>query len=181
MGNCYLILILMLFEMDLQQLFPTKLTLALYVPFLVNFVILKIALPLELVLALYVLPLTFNVNLTFLMAFPLLFFRIVANFFVLIDFLNAFDLAESFVFSLVIVILTVFLVSLQSESLNFIIKFLLPYFAAFRTFGVNVNVAMPLLLVVADPMYFPFNVNVTFFPASGVPLISLSVMLYFPP
>ena len=74
--------------------------------------ILKIALPLELVLALYVLPLTFNVNLTFLMAFPLLFFRIVANFFVLIDFLNAFDLAESFVFSLVIVILTVFLVSL---------------------------------------------------------------------
>ena len=28
---------------------------------------------------------------------------------------------------------------------------------------------------------FPFNVNVTFFPARGVPLISLSVMLYFPP
>ena len=70
---------------------------AVCLPFLVNLVILKVALPLLLVMALYVLPLTFNVTLTLLIALLFIsFFKVIVYFLVLTDFLKDFALAITF-------------------------------------------------------------------------------------
>ena len=74
-------------------MFPLRVITALYVPRLVNLVILNIALPLLFVWALYFLPLTFKVTFTFLIAFPLLFFKLIVYFFTFKYDLNLLDLA----------------------------------------------------------------------------------------
>ena len=74
-------------------MFPLRVITALYVPLLVNLVILNIALPLLFVRALYFLPLTFKVTFTFLIDFPLLFFKLIVYFFTFKYDLNLLDLA----------------------------------------------------------------------------------------
>lgn len=93
----YLTVILTFLLVALYFVSPINLTIALYLPFLVNFVISNIALPLLLVLAEYVLPLTFKVSFTFFIALFLLVLSVVAYFFVFVLTLNVFAEEISFV------------------------------------------------------------------------------------
>jgi len=60
-------------------------------------------------------------------------------------------------------------------------SFLVPAFCAFRIFAVKLIVATPLALVLAEPIFLPFNLNETFLPAIALPFASLRMILYFPP
>ena len=95
----------------LKYLFPAKLTFDLNVPFLVN-LILKVALPLALVLAVNFLFLILRVTLTLLIALPDLDFKVTAYF---LDFtlaLKVFFLAVNLEASLVIFTVAVLLAAL---------------------------------------------------------------------
>ena len=61
------------------------------------------------------------------------------------------------------------------------IRFLVPAFAVFNILAVKEIVAMPFELEVAETIFLPFNINVSFSPAIDFPFISLSVTKYFPP
>ena len=140
----------------LKYLFPVKVTVLLKVPFLVNFLILKVAFPLELVLAVNFLFLILIVTLTPLIALPDLDFRVIAYFLVLDLALNVFFLAVILLASLVTLIVAFAVVALYASSpLNVIVACLEPVAVA-----VNLKVATPLELVFAV-MVFPLKLMVT--------------------
>ena len=86
--NTYLIVILTFLLAFLQCLLPLKVTLAVYLPFFLRFLILNVAFPLALVFALQVLPLTFKVSFTFFIAFPTLFLSVTVYFLTFLDFIG---------------------------------------------------------------------------------------------
>ena len=104
----YLILIFIFLLEDLYILSPLNLIFALNVPFLLNFLILNTALPFLLILALQILPLTFNVS--FLPAFryflpltedPFIVVRVTVILLIFLLALNFLFLALIFVFFLI--------------------------------------------------------------------------------
>ena len=89
---------------------------------MLSLVILKVALPLELVTALYVLPPTFKYTVAFLIALPLLSFRVIVYFLVFVVVLNVFVLAVIFGVAFLTVTLTSLVDSLYlSLPLNIIL------------------------------------------------------------
>ena len=128
-------------------------------------VILNVALPLELVVALYVLPLTFKVTLAFLIAFPLLSFKTILYFLVFFLALKVAFLAVIFGFALFTTTFAVFddLVLMSSPAYMNV---------ALYVFGVNFETSTetcPLALVVKVLEIVP-TLTVTFWFANALPL-----------
>ena len=115
------------------------------VPLLVNLVILKVALPFELVVALYVLPLIVIVTLAFAIAFPDFDFKAIVYFLGLVFTLNVFLAAVIFDASWTTLMVADFVVALYSSSpANVTFAVLDPVAVA-----LSVTVAMPFKFVVA--------------------------------
>ena len=123
---------------------PANLTVALNVPLLVNLVILKVALPFELVVALYVLPLTVIVTLAFAIAFPDFDFKAIMYFLGLVFTLNvlAAVIFDAYLTNLMVADFVVALYSSSPANVTFAI--LDPVAVA-----LSVTVAMPFKFVVA--------------------------------